>query len=41
LSYSGQPAAVVEAFGNTWLEAYGMDVDANVTDVIGTFGVGL
>jgi len=32
---------VAEAFGDAWLEAYGMDVDANVTDVIGTFGVGL
>ncbi len=37
----GQPAAAAEAFGDAWLEAYGMDVDASVTDVIGTFGVGL
>ncbi len=37
----GDTAAAAEAFGDTWLEAYGMDVDASVTDVIGTFGVGL
>jgi len=29
--------AEAAAFGNAWLEAYGMDVDAAVTDVVGTF----
>jgi len=37
----GDTAAAAEAFGDTWLEAYGMDVDVSVTDVIGTFGVEL
>jgi hypothetical protein len=31
-------AAAAEAFGRAWLDAYGMDdVDATITDVVGTF----
>jgi len=33
----GNTAAAADAFGDAWLAAYGMDVDAEVTDVIGTF----
>ncbi len=36
----GDAAGAAEAFGAAWLEAYGMDeVDADITDVMGTFGV--
>ncbi len=37
----GDTAAAAEAFGNAWLGTYGIDVDASVTDVVGTFGVSL
>ncbi len=33
----GDAEAAAAAFGNAWLETYGMDVDAAVTDVVGTF----
>ncbi len=33
----GDVAGAAEAFGRAWLETYGMDVDADVTDVVGTF----
>jgi len=37
---AGDAAGAAEAFGAAWLEAYGMDaVDADITDVVGTFGV--
>jgi len=37
---AGDAAGAAEAFGDAWLEAYGMDgVDADITDVLGTFGV--
>jgi len=35
----GDTAAAAEAFGNAWLGAYGIDVDAEVTDVVGTFAL--
>jgi len=38
---AGDTAAAAAAFGNAWLETYGMDVDAEVTDVVGSFQVGL
>ncbi len=39
---AGDAAGAAEAFGAAWLEAYGMDaVDATITDVVGTFQVGL
>ncbi len=28
------------SFGAAWLETYGLDVDAEVTDVVGTFALG-
>jgi hypothetical protein len=35
---AGDAAGVAEAFGRAWLDAYGMDdVDATITDVVGTF----
>jgi hypothetical protein len=36
----GDTAAAAEAFGHAWLGTYGIDVDANVTDVVGTFALG-
>jgi hypothetical protein len=36
----GDTAAAAEAFGHAWLGAYGIDVDAEVTDVVGTFALG-
>ncbi len=36
----GDTAAAAEAFGNAWLGTYGIDVDASVTDVVGTFALG-
>ncbi len=33
----GNTAAAAEAFGQAWLQTYGLDVDAEVTDVVGTF----
>ena len=30
-------AGATEAYEDAWLETYGMDVDAEMTDVIGTF----
>jgi len=37
---AGNAAGAADAFGAAWLEAYGMgDVDADITDVVGTFGV--
>ncbi len=35
----GDTAAAAEAFGNAWLGTYGIDVDASVTDVVGTFAL--
>jgi len=35
----GDTAAAAEAFGTAWLETYGMDVDASVTDVVGAFAL--
>jgi len=35
----GNTAAAAEAFGNAWLGTYGIDVDAEVTDVVGTFAL--
>ncbi len=37
----GDTAAAAEAFGHAWLGTYGIDVDAEVTDVVGTFNMGL
>ncbi len=37
----GDLEAAAAAFGDAWLEAYGMDVDASVTDVVGAFDIGL
>ncbi len=37
----GDTAAAAEAFGNAWLGTYGIDVDASVTDVVGTFSASL
>jgi len=34
----GDTAAAAAAFGTAWLGTYGIDVDAEVTDVVGTFG---
>ncbi len=36
----GNMAAAAEAFGNAWLGTYGIDVDAEVTDVVGAFALG-
>jgi len=36
----GNTAAAAEAFGDAWLQTYGLDVDAEVTDVVGTFHIG-
>ena len=36
----GNATAAAEAFGNEWLGTYGMDVDAEVTDVLGVFQIG-
>jgi len=36
----GNTAAAGEAFGHAWLGTYGIDVDAEVTDVVGTFALG-
>ncbi len=36
----GDTAAAAEAFGHAWLGTYGIDVDASVTDVVGTFALG-
>jgi len=36
----GDTAAAAEAFGHAWLGTYGIDVDAEVTDVVGTFALG-
>jgi len=36
----GDTAAAAEAFGNAWLGTYGIDVDAEVTDVVGAFALG-
>jgi len=37
---AGDTAAAAEAFGDAWLGTYGIDVDASVTDVVGTFSAG-
>jgi len=37
----GDTAAAAAAFGQAWLGTYGIDVDAEVTDVVGVFGVRL
>ena len=36
----GDTAAAAGAFGNAWLGTYGLDVEAEVTDVVGTFTLG-
>jgi hypothetical protein len=36
----GDTAAAAEAFGNAWLGTYGIDVEAEVTDVVGAFAFG-
>ncbi len=36
----GDTAAATEACGHAWLATYGIDVDASVTDVVGTFTLG-
>jgi len=36
----GDTAAAAEAFGTAWLGTYGLDVEAEVTDVVGTFALG-
>ncbi len=38
---AGDVAGAAEAFGGAWLEVYGIDVDAEVTDVVGAFSVSL
>jgi len=38
---AGDVAATAEAFGDAWLGTYGIDVDASVTDVVGTFSASL
>jgi len=35
----GNTAAAAEAFGHAWLGTYGLDVDAEVTDVVGAFAL--
>jgi len=35
----GDVAAAAEAFGHAWLGTYGMDVEAEVIDVVGTFAL--
>jgi len=37
---AGDVAGAGAAFGNAWLETYGLDVDAEVTDVVGTLALG-
>jgi len=34
---AGDTAGAGAAFGTTWLETYGLTIDAEVTDVVGTF----
>jgi len=36
----GDTAAAAAAFGDAWLGTYGLDVDAEVTDVVGMFALG-
>jgi len=36
---AGDTAGAAKAFGDAWLETYGLDVDAAVTDVVGTFAL--
>ncbi len=36
----GDTTAAAAAFGDAWLGTYGIDVDAEVTDVVGTFALG-
>jgi len=39
---AGDAAGAAKAFGDAWLHAYGMDeVDADITAVVGTFGLGV
>ncbi len=37
---TGDVAGASAAFGDAWLQTYGMDVDAEVTDVVGAFALG-
>jgi len=37
----GNATTAAEAFGAAWLGTYGLDVDAEVTDVVGTFALGV
>ena len=38
---AGDTAGAGAAFGQAWLQTYGLDVDAEVTDVVGTFSARL
>jgi hypothetical protein len=38
---AGDTAAAAASFGGVWLETYGMDVDAEVTEVVGIFQISL
>jgi len=38
---AGDAVGAGVAFGTAWLETYGLDVDAAVTDVVGTFSASL
>jgi len=37
---AGDTTGAAEAFGNAWVQTYGLDVDAAVTEVVGTFALG-
>ncbi len=37
---AGDTAGADAAFGTAWLETYGLDVDAEVTEVVGAFTLG-
>jgi len=37
---AGDTAGAGAMFGTAWLETYGLDVDAEVTDVVGAFALG-
>ncbi len=38
---AGDTAGAGAAFGTAWLQTYGLDVDAEVTDMVGTFSASL
>jgi len=37
---SGRHGGSGKAFGRTWSKVYGMDMDTEVTDIVGLFGLG-